>query len=551
MVEAHSHTRGQYPCEHCPLKFAWRPNLLRHKMIHGEFRRFPCENCDKVFTDPSNLQRHIRTNHVGARSHACPECGKTFATSSGLKQHTHIHSSVKPFRCEVCFKSYTQFSNLCRHKRMHANCRMQIKCHKCQQAFSTVTSLSKHRRFCDSTPSYGATGGTASGAGSPIKSPPLKNGSLFPHTPPKAPSALLARPSQNTPSAPVSVGNGATAGVAPPLYPGMLQPYFLQQAMASGSPLGAALPFYPGILQQLARFQNQAQLNNLLQTKRASTPVTPSMDRKASNDDISLTTKDEPILDVNRNNQEEGPKEGVKRENNPLDLSLTKKEGEEEDDNITEEEDEVTKPEKAQEPVKVENVVKNEVKEDLLVVKDNAKESSKNEPQDEEEDIEEEEEEMEDLEEEIAADEEPKGFKPLQEGKSFIPIKDQVTFKPYSDANTTTPNTNTPSTPNANGDPTSLGAMNTSSPVPTYPRPINPLILEAMYRMQRSPFGGFYGGATAPRPPYPFPPSLMAAAGLNGSPFGPQRYPGAGDFLHPLHHPGAHPHPGLTKPKDR
>lgn len=123
MVEAHSHTRGQYPCEHCPKSFSWRPNLLRHKMIHGEFRRFPCENCDKVFTDPSNLQRHIRTNHVGARSHACPECGKTFATSSGLKQHTHIHSSVKPFRCEVCFKSYTQFSNLCRHKRMHANCR--------------------------------------------------------------------------------------------------------------------------------------------------------------------------------------------------------------------------------------------------------------------------------------------------------------------------------------------------------------------------------------------------------------------------------------------
>ena len=87
----YSHSRGQYPCEHCPKNFAWRPNLLRHKMIHGEFRRFPCENCDKVFTDPSNLQRHIRTNHVGARSHACPECGKTFATSSGLKQHTHIH----------------------------------------------------------------------------------------------------------------------------------------------------------------------------------------------------------------------------------------------------------------------------------------------------------------------------------------------------------------------------------------------------------------------------------------------------------------------------
>ena len=123
MVDSHRYEAEKYVCEHCNKGFAWRPNLLRHKMIHGEFRRFPCENCDKVFTDPSNLQRHIRTSHVGARCHACPECGKTFATSSGLKQHTHIHSSVKPFRCEVCFKSYTQFSNLCRHKRMHANCR--------------------------------------------------------------------------------------------------------------------------------------------------------------------------------------------------------------------------------------------------------------------------------------------------------------------------------------------------------------------------------------------------------------------------------------------
>ena len=163
MVESHRYESDKYICEHCSKGFAWRPNLLRHKMLHGEFRRFPCENCDKVFTDPRNLQRHIRTSHVGARCHACPECGKTFATSSGLKQHTHIHSSVKPFRCEVCFKSYTQFSNLCRHKRMHANCRMQIKCHKCGQAFSTVTSLSKHRRFCDSTPSPFLPGGGSGG----------------------------------------------------------------------------------------------------------------------------------------------------------------------------------------------------------------------------------------------------------------------------------------------------------------------------------------------------------------------------------------------------
>ena len=32
---------------------------------------------------------------------------------------------------------------------MHADCRQQIKCADCGQAFSTTTSLSKHRRFCD------------------------------------------------------------------------------------------------------------------------------------------------------------------------------------------------------------------------------------------------------------------------------------------------------------------------------------------------------------------------------------------------------------------
>jgi len=105
----------------------------------------------QVFCDPSNLQRHIRAYHVGARCHPCPECGKTFGTSSGLKQHQHIHSSIKPFACEVCAKAYTQFSNLCRHKRMHATCRMQIKCDKCNQSFSTLTSLTKHKKFCDST----------------------------------------------------------------------------------------------------------------------------------------------------------------------------------------------------------------------------------------------------------------------------------------------------------------------------------------------------------------------------------------------------------------
>ena len=133
----------------CPICTEVIPLTYLFQITHESGRRFSCEHCDRCFTDPSNLQRHIRSQHHGARCHACTDCGKTFATSSGLKQHQHIHSSVKPFQCEVCLKAYTQFSNLCRHKRMHADCRQQIKCNDCGQAFSTITSLSKHKRFCE------------------------------------------------------------------------------------------------------------------------------------------------------------------------------------------------------------------------------------------------------------------------------------------------------------------------------------------------------------------------------------------------------------------
>ncbi|XP_022340619.2 histone-lysine N-methyltransferase MECOM-like isoform X2 [Crassostrea virginica] len=191
---------GEFKCDKCPRSFQWKSNLIRHQ-------KFSCENCDKIFTDPSNLQRHIRSQHVGARSHACGECGKTFATSSGLKQHQHIHSSVKPFQCEVCLKAYTQFSNLCRHKRMHADCRQQIKCKDCGQAFSTVTSLSKHKRFCEGA---------------------LRNGIHLGF--PSDKISQLSLPSAVTPS-----------HLNPALYMGMYRPPY-----PFYPPLGASFPVFPG-----------------------------------------------------------------------------------------------------------------------------------------------------------------------------------------------------------------------------------------------------------------------------------------------------------------
>ncbi|KAJ0174600.1 hypothetical protein K1T71_009708 [Dendrolimus kikuchii] len=166
LVQRHAQPAASAHCEFCNRAYSSRILLLRHRALaHTDIRKYPCENCPK---------RHIRVAHVGARSHACPECGKTFATSSGLKQHTHIHSSVKPFQCQVCFKAYTQFSNLCRHKRMHVACRATNECVKCGQFFSSYASLTKHKRFCDNAAA--ATAGLRSQIHQGLQQiPPLPN----------------------------------------------------------------------------------------------------------------------------------------------------------------------------------------------------------------------------------------------------------------------------------------------------------------------------------------------------------------------------------------
>lgn len=126
-------------------------------------------SCDEelIHINDDTTKHNEKTPNSG---NTCAECGKQFSTSSGLKQHMHIHSSVKPFTCEICYKAYTQFSNLCRHKRSHmtgnnnAAQRQQkhiFKCTTCSSSFASQISLNKHRKTsaCDlkSTNQYTST----------------------------------------------------------------------------------------------------------------------------------------------------------------------------------------------------------------------------------------------------------------------------------------------------------------------------------------------------------------------------------------------------------
>lgn len=226
--------------------------------------------------------------------------------------------------------------------------------------------------------------------------------------------------------------------------------------------------------------------------------------------------------------------------------------------------------EKTSENAFVRSIVNNSPEKMLAVHEDTINKSSDQEDftegdmMDEEDIVEDEEDEEEEVLEPEPENRFQTGFKPLQEGqKSFVPIKDQVTFKPYSDqVNASKPSAASSSNNIQSNDKLScqnLSSNNSSlgNPIPTYPRPIHPLLLEAMYRMQRPSFPAPPASFGAGRgPQYPFSPSLMGPFATAGAS---PRYPG--DFLHHLHHPGngtGHPpgtHHGLTppsgKPKDR
>ena len=533
MVDTHRYEADKYVCEHCNKGFAWRPNLLRHKMIHGEFRRFPCENCDKVFTDPSNLQRHIRTSHVGARCHACPECGKTFATSSGLKQHTHIHSSVKPFRCEVCFKSYTQFSNLCRHKRMHANCRMQIKCHKCGQAFSTVTSLSKHRRFCDSTPSP-----FLPGPGHHPRMPPLEQSSdllqnganHFSHFPNKfAPGSPFLQPPfshhiQNLFSTPGSTTNNFPFLQSPHMmFPTMLQRMAMSQLNGKSllSPNAASSP-EPKELKPVLDIKPQVQTENnngspadykhimdiktnmaniknieefrqkLLNGKMDKAPDSPKNgiagpiheNLAQKQQDVKPPKLEEimpghlsreessPGFDVNRNKSDTESPKVIKPREAPLDLSTPRKV--EPEDSLNDSQSDVEEERPVSPSPRPLFLNRNEEKATTKETNERP-ESPREKASHQSENL-----------------EEPRGFKPVGSGKSFIPVT-EVSLFPKT--------TTSDSSAISNTSPFSRPFFSSSDTSLPFPRPVNPFLLGAMYRMNQTPYSSFHPSMSSSLPP--------------------------------------------------
>lgn len=131
----------------CTASFAKAGNLTIHMRMHAGDKPFVCKHCPQSFSHASNLTKHERS-HSGDKPFACDVegCMMAFSHSPNLKRHKDaVHSSHRPFPCNLCPLAFAQEVNLVRHKRRHTGER-PYRCtyEECSAAFSGSSDLTNH-----------------------------------------------------------------------------------------------------------------------------------------------------------------------------------------------------------------------------------------------------------------------------------------------------------------------------------------------------------------------------------------------------------------------
>ncbi|XP_062618847.1 zinc finger protein 708-like isoform X1 [Saccostrea cucullata] len=120
-------------------------SLEKYKEVHTSDKPYKCDVCGKAFSHSQNLKSHTRT-HTGDKPYKCDVCGKAFSLSQNLKSHMRTHTGEKPYKCDVCGKAFSQSRHLQTHMRTHSGDK-PYRCDVCGKAFNDPCNFQKHIRI--------------------------------------------------------------------------------------------------------------------------------------------------------------------------------------------------------------------------------------------------------------------------------------------------------------------------------------------------------------------------------------------------------------------
>ncbi|KAL3270661.1 hypothetical protein HHI36_021189 [Cryptolaemus montrouzieri] len=136
-----THEEKLYNCKQCNKKFKSPSQLRLHEQIHTTDRPFICNVCGKAFGRGSTLKTHM-IGH-SEKPEVCELCGKRFCRPAELKLHMTKHAGIKPYLCPECGKSFSQKSHLTEHAKSHSEERPH-QCPYCEKAFKSKSILTGH-----------------------------------------------------------------------------------------------------------------------------------------------------------------------------------------------------------------------------------------------------------------------------------------------------------------------------------------------------------------------------------------------------------------------
>lgn len=125
-----AHDGRKFNCHLCDWVFKDLLNLARHLRVKHNvvckgYPIFPCpyKDCNFIGKCKWNVENHLRVVHLHEKDFMCTACGKTFSTKAGLTEHTRLMckrdktSEERVYHCTICRKMFPEKRDLINHNK--------------------------------------------------------------------------------------------------------------------------------------------------------------------------------------------------------------------------------------------------------------------------------------------------------------------------------------------------------------------------------------------------------------------------------------------------